>query len=71
MARFNPDALVITSTGAVSASVRLADANLLNRPELDLTSNVDKPCSLRLVGETRSLVRLVDGGRTGVFRPSG
>ncbi|MCU1595920.1 MAG: hypothetical protein JWO12_3312 [Frankiales bacterium] len=71
LAALNPDTLVITSKGARSASVRLRDANLLGRPEIDLVSTVDRAFSLRLVGETRTLERLVDGVRTGLVRPSG
>ncbi len=66
-----PNTLVVTGTGAASASVQLASAALAGRPKLVFRSKVDRPFTLRLVGERRTLVRSVDGRRTGVVHAAG
>jgi pimeloyl-ACP methyl ester carboxylesterase len=70
-AALQADTLKITAVGARSATVRLADANLLQRPRLVLDSHTDKDVQLRLVGEARTLARTVDGVRTGLVRARG
>jgi hypothetical protein len=65
------DTLRVTSVGAVSASVRLADAGLLHRPRLVFPSQASRALSLRLVGETRRMQRIVDGAAAGVVTAQG
>jgi predicted esterase len=64
------DTLRITSVGAASASVRLADAGLLQRPRLVFPSQVSHAFSLRLIGEARTWNRTVDGIAAGTARGS-
>jgi predicted esterase len=65
------DTLRVTSKGAASATVRLADAGLLRRPRLVFPTQTDTPLSLKLVGESRRLQRTVDGIAAGVITARG
>ena len=76
LAPLDPNALKVTATGARAASVRLTDAGLLHRPRLVISSVTTHDLTLRLLGETRHLLRTVDGKATGmvsgtVVLPSG